>query len=206
MAGAGKAEGRAPVLAALGAALLAGAGCVSPPDSAALLAVGFRTPAQTFRTFQTAVRAEEPDLQLRCFSAGFVAENRLSKLSWREFWQQETDRQPFLRKGIADARIEGEPVLRGERAELIAESHGRRMRVAFALDDYAEVWAGDDALVDEPIRFRDRVGLQKAPDGSRWIYGQVRLPSRAPDGLAPITELRFGREWKIDGIEVLDEA
>ena len=205
MVGSGKAGGLSALLL-LVIAGWAGPGCVSPPSAAELLAVGFRTPEQTFATFQTAVRAEEPDLQVRCFSSRFVAENRLSKLTWREFWDQETRRQPLLRKGIADARPEGAVDRRGDRAQLVLESHGRRMRVAFVLDDFAEVWAGSDPLVDEEVRFRDRVGMQEAGDGSRWLYGQVRLPSRAPAGLAPITELRLGREWKIDGIEVLDEA
>lgn len=201
-----KAGGLLALLSTLALAPPALVGCVSPPRASELLAVGFRTPEQTFATFQTAVRADEPDLQLRCFSAGFVAENRLSKLSWREFWEQETRRQPLLRKGIADARADGAPERRGDRAQLVAESHGRRMRIAFVLDDFAEVWAGAEPLVDEEVRFRDRVGIQQAGDGSRWLYGQVRLPTRAPEGLLPITELRLGREWKIDGIEVLDEA
>lgn len=188
-------------------ALAAGLGCrVAPAEAEDLLAVGFRSPQQTFRTFQTAVRADQPDLQRRCFSAGFLAENRLSKRNWLEFWDRLREEQPFLRKGLADAEIEGSIERAGDRARLVARSHGRVLELSFVLDDFGELWVGTEVVVDEPIRFPRTVGVQEQGEGQRWIYGQLALPRSRPIALSDVTELRFGREWKIDGIGLVDEA
>jgi hypothetical protein len=185
---------------------LAGAGCrVAPAEAEDLLAVGFKSPQQTFRTFQTGVRADQPELQRRCFSAAFLAENRLSKRNWLEFWDQLRADQPWLRKGLADAEIEGSIERAGDRARLIAHSHGSEIEVTFVLDDFGEVWIGSEPVVDEPIRFAKNIGVQEQ-GGQRWIYGQLALPRSRPIAIEDVTELRFGREWKIDGIGLLDEA
>jgi hypothetical protein len=198
---------RASIVLSLLALGLGSAGCrVSPPEPADWLAVGFRTPQQTFRTFQTAVRADEPELQRRCFSAGFVAENHLSRRTWLEFWDRLRAEEPFLSKGLADAEIEGTIERDGDRARLVARSHGREIEVRFVLDDFGEVWAGAEAVVDEPIRFQKNVGIQEPGEGQRWIYGQLPLPRSRAVAISDVTELRLGREWKIDGIGLLDEA
>ncbi len=181
------------------------AGCVSPPSTKDLLSVGFRTPEQTFATFQTAVRADDPGLEFRCFSAGFRTRTQppLSQLNYREFREVLRREHPLLRKGLADARIESME-RRGSRARLRASSHGQQLEIQLALDDYAEVWAGGEPVVDESIDFEQRTGTQTAADGRRWIHGSSPLP----DGFdaARVTELRFGREWKIDGIATVGEA
>ena len=62
------------------------AGCLAAPEPEDFLAVGFRRPEQTFRTFQTALRADLPDLEYRCLSAAFKArqEPRITQIGWRE--------------------------------------------------------------------------------------------------------------------------
>jgi hypothetical protein len=72
-----------------------------------------------------------------------------------------------------------------------------------AREDFCEAWAGDEKLGDEAAPFGDRTGLQKDDQGRTWIYGQFPLPSGLAVGR--VTELRFGREWKIDGFEVVEE-
>lgn len=178
--------------------------CVSPPSTKDLLSVGFRTPEQTFATFQTAVRADDPGLEFRCFSAGFRGRTAppLSQLNYREFREVLRREHPFLRKGLVDARIESLE-RSGDRARLVATSHGERLEIQLALDDYAEVWAGGDPVVDESIDFQERTGTQTAA-GRTWIHGSSPLP--AGFDASRVTELRFGREWKIDGIATVGEA
>ena len=184
-------------------AALAGSGsacCVAPPATEDLLAVGFRTPEQAFATFQTAVRADEPALLRRCLSADFVARNHLSEQVFRVFWERLLDEQPFLRKGIADAERPLPAEVRREHARIRAESHGRKITVDLVLEDFCEAWAGAAKVADEAAAFRERTGAQPADDGTSWAYGRMPLPA----GVRPesLTELRFGREWKIDGFEV----
>jgi hypothetical protein len=182
------------------------AGCVSAPTSKDWMEVGYRTPLQTLRTFQTAVRAEEPDLELRCFSSAFRARNQISRLTWREFLEDLERREPWIRKGIADAEVEGSIERHGDRARLHLASHGYQMRVDLVLEDIGQVWAGDRLLVDQDLSFSDpeHTGIQSGPGGGRWIYGRLALGTDADP--ADITELRVAREWKIDGIENLGEA
>ena len=187
---------------ALALSVLALSACrVSPPTAAELLAVGYRTPQQTFATFQTGIRAEEPDLQRSCFSARFLAENRLSKLNWREYIDVLREREPLLRYGLAEARVE-EPVERsGTRARLTARTHGRALVLDLVLEEYFEVWSGPELVADGDVV--ERIGIQETADGGRWLYGQVPLGERA---IAPaqVTELRLAREWKIEGIGLAD--
>ncbi len=177
--------------------------CVAPPRAEELFAVGFRTPEQAFATFQTAVRADDPGLLRRCLSTDFIARNKLSEQVLRVFWEQQKKEQPFLRKGIADARSDGPVEFRGGRARMHAKSHGRGITMTFAREEFCEAWGGGEKLADESAPFRERTGAQDGPEGGRWMYG--RMPP--PAGIAPdrVTELRFGQEWKIDGFAV-DEA
>ena len=180
---------------------LAAAGCrVAPPGIQELLAVGFRTPEQAFGTFQTAVRADDPGLERRCLSSDFLARNHLSEQVFRTFWERLEKDEPFLRKGIADARVEGPAELRPGRARIRAESHGRKLVVELVREDFCEAWAGGDRIADEAAPFRERTGVQEGSDGTRWIYARMPLPA----GVEPerATELRFGREWKIDRFAV----
>jgi hypothetical protein len=191
--------------AAACAALLVGA-CVAAPTSKDWLEVGFQTPLQALRTFQTAVRAEEPDLELRCFSVSFRERNHISRLTWREFLDELERREPWLRKGIADAEISGELERRGTRARIHLVSHGIRIEADLVLEDSGQVWAADRLIADEDLRFSDpeHTGVQTGANGERWMYGRLPLPADAD--LAAVTELRLAREWKIDGIENLGEA
>ena len=78
------------------------------------------------------------------------------------------------------------------------------LQIDLRLDDFCEVWAGDQPVIDEYLAFREQTGIQADAQGNHWIYGRVELP--AGRGIEGISDLRFGREWKIDGFELLDEA
>jgi hypothetical protein len=187
----------------LGLSISLSACCVAPPRAEDVLAVGFRTPEQAFHTFQTAIRADDPGAELRCLSASFVAENQLSELVFREFWEHYTSENPFLRKGITDATIEAPAEVRRGRARMRAVSHGRRMEISFVREDFCEAWEGNVRRIDEAAPFSERSGVQTGSDGTRWIYGHMPVS----EGVATdrITELRVGREWKIDGFQMLEE-
>lgn len=180
------------------------AACVSAPDAKDWLAIGFRTPEQTFATFQTAVRADEPGLEYRCLSTQFVSSAGISNLTYREFREEMRRKNPLLRKGIADAALEGPPEIRGDRARFVAASHGRRIRFELVREGFGQLWSQGELVADEPLPFQRATGAQNADDGSTWFYGRMRLPEgrRAED----VTEVHFASEWKIDGIESLGEA
>jgi hypothetical protein len=182
---------------------LAGAGCcVAPPSAGDLFAIGFRTPEQAFASFQTAVRADDLSLMRRCLSADFIARERLSELAWRVFWEKAQKEQPLLRKGLADARPGALPEVRGARARMRVASHGRQVLIDLVREDFCEAWSGAEKVADEAAPFGERTGVQAGDAGSRWFFGRLPLPAGADPGR--ITELRVGREWKIDGFRLVE--
>lgn len=173
---------------------------VRPPDARELLATGFRTPEQTLRTFQVGWRADEPDLELRCFSSGFRARNQLSKLTYREFRDRLVAAQPFLRLGIADAELDGPPERRGDRMFARATTHGRTLEFELVRDEFVEAWAGGERVADSYAPFADHHTIETLPEGGRRFWGYAALPPGAD--AEQLTELRVGREWKIDELRV----
>ncbi|MBL8858510.1 MAG: hypothetical protein JNL28_08410 [Planctomycetes bacterium] len=176
--------------------------CVAPPRADEWLAIGWRSPEAAFATFQTAIRADEPELEYRCFSQAFRERNDLSKIVWREAREELRRAHPWLRRGIADATFSEGPFVIEGRASGIVVSHGQRIRIDFVREDFAELWAGDRPVSDELVRFTEHTSTQKARDGRTWFQGSIVLPAIDTDP-ATITEMRLGREWKIDGFESL---
>jgi hypothetical protein len=178
-------------------------GCVCPPEPEDVLAVGFRTPEKAFRTFQTATRLDDPDLELRCFSMGFRERHGIGQLTWREARVELYGRQPWLRAGIAGATIEDLDADVG-RARLRVDTAGGDYVVVLVREDFAEAWAGEARVLDEATPWWRTTGIQDGEGGRRWIFGRVALPLGV-DG-AQVTDLRFGREWKIDDVGPLAET
>ena len=176
--------------------------CVCPPEPADVLAIGFRTPEQAFRTFQTATRLDDPDLELRCFSSSFRARNQISQLTWREARAELYARQPWLRAGIVGAEVEAVEELRGI-ARLRVDTAGGDYDVILVREDFAEAWSGSERVLDSLIVWERDTGIQKGEGEGRWVFGRVALPLGV-DGAA-VTDLRFGREWKIDDVGPLME-
>jgi hypothetical protein len=164
--------------------------------------VGFKAPVQTIETFQTAVRADAPDLEYRCFSAGFRRRNHISKLTWREAREELRHQYPWLRRGLSDLSVEGTVHVEGDHAQVLCVSHGQRFRVGFVREDFAELWSGDHLVSDDPdVEFGQQTMTQRDDRGEVWFYGCAKLPGNADD----VTEVRVGREWKIDAFESVDD-
>lgn len=170
------------------------ASCVSTPKPAEVLATGFRSPEQCFRTFQVAVRADEPGLEYRCFSTRLRAEQHLSQWAWREL-RENLWSQPGMRWAVALAKVEAPPSVLGARAELVVGALGKRVHLEFVREDFAELWSGSEKLADSEIEFTRQTGTQEG----RWFYGQVEMPAAVDS--AKVTEMRLGREWKLDRID-----
>ncbi len=187
---------------AVGAGWLLSACCVSPPLVDDWMKVGFKAPVQTIETFRTAVRADAPDLEYRCFSAGFRQRNRISKLTWREAREELRGKYPWLRRGLSDMSVEGAAHLVGDHAEALCVTHGQHIRIGLVREDFAELWSGDRLLSDEPdVDFQRQTLRQNDPEGHVWFYGYAILPGVDPD----VTEVRVGREWKIDSFESVED-
>jgi len=171
--------------------------CVCPPEAADVLAVGFRTPEQAFRTFQTATRLDDPDLELRCFSLGFRERNQISQLTWREARAELYAKKPWLRAGIVGAEIvDSQP--EGGAVRLRVDTAGGDYVVVLVREDFAEAWTGAERVLDQELAWRTETGVQKGEGEGRWVFGRTKLPPGI--AAAELTEMRFGREWKIDEV------
>lgn len=178
------------------------AGCLAAPQAEDWLAVGFQTPEQTFRTFQTGLRAELPDLEYRCLGSAFKHRNAASLLAYLEVRRELFRTQPWL-KLAAKARVTEVRELGDGRVRLVAEVDTWFHDETFALDlvreDFWELWVAGQRKADDAGEWRR---LAREKDGVLVV--SVPLPEGL--GVAEIGELRAGREWKIDGFPALDGA
>ncbi len=192
-------------LAALALLLPAAGCCVTPPDADVILDLGYRTPEQTFFTFQVGMRGDLPRLEYACLSSDFRGRNGLSQLAYREFREQWMDENPWLRKGVAEAAVEARVDLADGVVRLDCSSYGHAFQVLLVREDFEQAWSGDRLVHDELIEEFSR-GLIEEPrdDGGREVYAGTSLPPEA--GGAPLTEFRIGREWKIDDVRQADPS
>ena len=189
----------AGVLAALLPLLPAAACCVSPPSADVILDLGFRSPEQTFLTFQTGVRGDLPRLEYACLSADFRARRQLSQLAYREFREEWMRENPWLREGLAEAEIRDRRTLPDGSVALLCCSYGQWFELSLVREDFAQAWSDADLLLDEAIDDRaERLLEEPGEAGSRELVAFTTLPRAAGD--APVTELRVGSEWKIDDL------
>lgn len=179
-------------------ALLAGSlgGCrLAPPTDEAWLAVGFRTPRQTFETFQTALRADDPHLEYRCLAQGLKAREGLNELAYRTFREDLFRENPWL-KFAAEGKVIGETRPSEDRCTLLAEVSKtfvkRTFLVKLVREDFYEVYAGGELLDDGFASFER--SLSSPADGEL----DVRLPLPPETDVHSLSEARLGREWKID--------
>jgi hypothetical protein len=175
------------------------ASCLSRPVAEDWLAVGFRSPEQTFRTFQTGLRAGLPDLEYRCLGSDFKRRaageiGGFSLLGYVEYRRELFREQPLLRLA-ATARIESVQALSPARVRVVAEVdtwfRDQTFTVDLVREDYYELWVGDRRVDDDLADWRE---LARERDGTLVV--SVPLPP----GLAAteVGELRAGHEWKID--------
>jgi hypothetical protein len=168
--------------------------CTSVPTPAEMLATGFRSPEQCFRTFQCAVRADEPAWEYKCFSSRFRAEHHVSQLVWLEMREQLWS-QVGMRWAVAKAKPERPARVIGDTAWMTVCALGETVELRFVREGFGELWSGSTQLSDDALDFPSRTGTQEG----RWFYGQVEMPPGAES--AKVTEMRLGQEWKLDAIE-----
>ncbi|MEZ5978049.1 MAG: hypothetical protein R3F34_07520 [Planctomycetota bacterium] len=197
-----------------GALALVASCATAPPTPEELVAIGFRSPEQTFRTFQAAVGADLIDLEYRCYASEFKKEWKITQGNYRVARKELFAQMPWVRR-ISRAEIRGTTYHETGLAQIDA-------RVSFLLqtvdievylvrDGYFEVWSGDERLDDGSIEFRD--AIRRVSEGEQWdreerFVATIELESPVPpaiaDRLDQVTELVVGQEWRIAGMRVRD--
>lgn len=170
--------------------------CVSAATSEDLLAVGFQTPQQTFRTFQTGLRSDLQGLEYRCLSRGFKQRGGgITQLGWRLFREENR----WL-KYAAKAEIVEQADQPDGRVRIVAILDTLFVDETFAVDfvrqDFYETFDDQGLLEDDYVRWREIA----RSEGDSLV---LEVPMPGGVDVLDITELRAGREWKIDSIERL---
>lgn len=171
----------------LWAALLSA--CVAPPEPAAWLAVGYRTPEETFRTFQTALRADQLDLEYRCLSYRLKQESVRNQALYRTFRAE----LPWLKYAAWAEIVEVRELAAGRRrvvARVDRWFYDRTFAIDFEREDYYELWQGSELLWDDFHPWESSVALL----GAQLV---VSVPAEGGVRPADVTELRAGTHWKI---------
>ena len=175
--------------------------CLCPPKPQDWLAVGFRTPEQSFRTFQTALRADLPDLEWRTLSSGLKRQIG-AQIGYRVYRAEVFEKAWWL-KFAAKARIVETQELAPDRRRVVARVetlfHDETFAIDFAREDYYELWVDGELVQDDLV---DWSRIADEEDGEL----AVRIP--IPSGLAPDSsrEVRAGHEWKIDDFPLAIDA
>ena len=161
--------------------------------------MGFRTPEQTFRTFQTRLRADQPDLEYRSFSYAFKSSNGLNQSLYREFRDELFRRQPFL-KFAATAEVIGREELPGGIVRLSAKVdtwfHDEVFAVDFVREDFYELYEKGE-IEDDGFRAFDELVAYR---NDSYI---VVIPDEAEIPLDQVSEIRVGGSWLIVGFPTL---
>jgi hypothetical protein len=185
------------------------AGCrVAAPRPDQWLAVGFRSPEQTFATFCTAVASNQADLEYRCLGAYFKQSNGLNQLGYRSFREKLLERWPWIRE-LANADVEAsEPVEDGVwriQARVKFLWKVQRFEVLLQREDYYELFAGNELVMDGATDFPAAVRVEPGQAGL-----EVGVPTQTPIPEPPageqVTEVRVGREWKIAAFQTLEAS
>ena len=190
------------------------ASCVGAPTAEDLLAVGFRTPKQALRTFQTALRGDHLDLEYRCWSPGFRRRNGLSQHVYREGRRQLLSDQPWVR-WIAKAEVVASEALGPNTHRLVCEVEvawiERRFEIRLVRTGFLELF-GDDGdesrlLYDDYLEFERAVRIAPHPDGGWDLFSEIELwPENAYGDPIAAVELRVAQDWQIDDLRPLDEG
>jgi len=174
-------------------------GCVSAPKPADWLAVGFRTPEQTFRTFQTGLRSDQPDLEYRSFSYRFKKANGINQGFYREFRKELFAAHPLLR-WAATAEIVGREELHDGTVRLTARLdtwlHDEVFTVDFIREDFYEIRRAGEIADDDIVRFEDHVAYRN----ESYL---VSIPDEAGVPVEEVSEIRVGHSWLISGFPTI---
>jgi len=168
---------------------------MTPPSAEEFLDLGYRSPRQAFQTLKAGIRGDLPRLEYRSLSSGFRRRNGLSQLSYREFREEWFSKNPWIKLALSQTEV----LERTERSEtevtLRVGALGSEFLVELVAEDFYQLWDGEELREDALI---DDLGALLRPEAGDWV---ARVPG---DGDSP-SELRVGREWKVDGIASLED-
>lgn len=173
-------------------------GCVSPPTPEAVLATGFRSPAQTFETFKTALRGDLVDLEYRCLSAGFKSANRISLQTYGEARTELLAREPLFKLAARAKIVDTMGVPSRGRVQLLVKVSALFVTRTFLVNLVREGYYQS---------YDERGVIEGAPADWNAIASasgdRMRIELPMPEGfvLDEIGEVHAGRQWKIDGFE-----
>ncbi|MEX1025530.1 MAG: hypothetical protein WD226_10695 [Planctomycetota bacterium] len=181
-------------------------GCVSipQPEPADWLATGFRTPEQTFRTFQTAFAGDQASLEYRCFSREFKRrlDPNFTELAYREYRAGLLADQPAT-KYLAIAELLERSELTDGRVRLVARVDvlwfEEYFEIILVQESFRRVQAGDAVLLAEDIPNIGAVTEVDADSGSIWVW----LPGIEGIEPAEFSEILVATDWKIDAFRQL---
>ena len=188
--------------------LLSSACAAASPSPAEMLRIGYRSPAQTFDTFRLAVRGDLAELEYNCLSDGFKERNSLGQMTYREARDELMASQgmvgrALLTRAMCGAKIEEIGFLAPDRARIRARYLGHTFTFMFVREDFWEIWAGPKALDGGYDYSWEQLTTEATdPSGLRVLWASA--PLARPDFENRVTEMRVGREWKIDAFSVDD--
>jgi hypothetical protein len=178
-------------------------GChVPPPQAEQVFAYGFRTPGQAVESFRTAFQARVLEREYMCFSSAFKARRELGIQAAAVCRDERAARHALFRWALYKACVTIEHEPGATRARAVARYRGLALELLLVQEGYYELWT-------EAGRELDRNAPDLSAEALRWDTDQGRLfgfvaPERAIDP-GEVTDLRFGREWKIDDFRVLED-
>lgn len=195
------------------ALLVTGTSCATPPPAPEdLIQVGFRSPSQTFRTFQSAVGADLIDLEYRCYADEFKREWDITQGNYRVARKQLFEEIPWVRR-ISTAEIMGEtvidPTLVRVDARVTFLFQTVDVEVYLSRSAFYELYVGEERISDGLVEFTDvvrRVSEGQGFDHTEMVLTAIELDAPVPPNimrrLDEITEVRVGREWRIAGLRL----
>jgi hypothetical protein len=196
------------VAAAVAAALLGC--CVSAPEPEDWLAAGaapFRTPEATFRTFRTALAGDAGDLEYRCWSVGFKRAHSVTQLVYLEFRKRLLEENPWARH-LARAKVVETRTIAPDRVLLVAEVDAFfktvRVHVGCVREEFFDV-IGPEFSSGDALELESVVRASDGAWGEPGLAVELWVPLPEPRTLGDVSEIRVGREWKIDSLETIAE-
>lgn len=176
--------------------------CISKPTPQDYLDVGFQSPEQAFRSFQTALAGNQLDLEYRCLGQGFRADNELDGLTYRLAREEMLKENPFIRWVAMGEVVDSERM--GERHHRLTVRvknwiADESFYVYLEREDYFEAFVGERSAFFDFAPFEDHVFIDE--NDPSVIFGIAQAPPEIDP--TTITELNFGRDWRIAGFEQL---
>lgn len=174
-------------------------GCVSPPTAAEVAETGFRTPAETFRSFQVFLAADLELWEYRSFSSHFRRKHGLTAINYAEARDQLFRERPWL-KLIAKAEIAREWSDRDQEGVHFIEARvaGRTVHVKLVREDSYEIYSGDRYVSDGYANFDDLIRVEDTSEGPRLTV--IVTPYEPEIDLSEATSVLLQRTWHIDDL------